>query len=78
MRRAVRGNGPVATPAPRPGPTQQGDPREPRSCCETIETLSNRVRMRWPAVLEGEHIVAVVVVASEELALAVLDHAPAA
>ena len=26
MRRAVRGNGPVATPAPRPGPTQRGDP----------------------------------------------------
>jgi hypothetical protein len=34
--------------------------------------------MRWPAVLEGEHIVAGIVVVTEELALAVLDHAPAA
>ena len=33
--------------------------------------------MRWPAVLEGEHVVARVVVAAEELTLAVLDLAPA-
>jgi hypothetical protein len=32
--------------------------------------------VRWPAVLEGEHIVARVVVAAEELTFAVLDLAP--
>jgi hypothetical protein len=34
--------------------------------------------VRWPAVLEGEHIVARVVVAPEELPFAVLDFAPTA
>jgi D-serine deaminase-like pyridoxal phosphate-dependent protein len=29
--------------------------------------------MRWAAVLEGEHLVAAVVVSTEEVALAVLD-----
>ena len=55
--------------------------RHPRKSCgrrEPIETLSDRVGVWRPAVLEGEHIVARVVVAAEEIALAVLNLAPPA
>jgi len=54
----------------------EGDAREPSGCSEAVESLSDRVRMRWAAVLEGEHVVATVVVSTEEVALAVLDPAP--
>jgi hypothetical protein len=46
------------------------------NCRETVETLPDRVRMRWPAV-EREHVVTGVVVTAKELAFAVLDLAPA-
>jgi hypothetical protein len=36
------------------------------------------VRVRWTAVLEGEHVVARVIVGAEELSLAVLSLAPSA
>jgi hypothetical protein len=45
----------------------EGDPRESCSCREAIETLSDRVGVRWAAVLKGEDVVAGVVVGAEEL-----------
>ena len=53
----------------------EGDPRESRSGAQTVETLPDAVGMRWSPVLEGEDIVAGVVVGAEEVALAVLDSA---
>ena len=49
------------------------DPRQSRSCREAVETLSDRVRVRRPAILEGEDVVSGVIVGAEELTLAVLD-----
>jgi hypothetical protein len=54
------------------------DARSPRGHGEAVESLPDRVRMWWAAVLEGEHVVAGVIVGAEELALAVLTLAPSA
>jgi len=72
VRRAVRGNGPVATPEPRPGPTQQVDLREP--CClgELVEAARDRIRMGRPAILPAEQ--AVIVVAGSELRTLPVQH----
>jgi hypothetical protein len=56
----------------------KGNARQCGGCGKTVETLSDRVGVRRPAVREGEHIVAGTVVAAEDLALAVLDLAPPA
>src|SRR5271156_4367986 len=52
--------------------------RESCSRRETIETLSDGVGVRRAAVLQGEDIVAGVIVGADELTLAVLCHAPVA
>ena len=56
----------------------EGDPREPRGRGEAVETLPDGVRVSWAPVLEGEHVVAGVIIGAEELALAVLTLAPSA
>src|ERR1700682_2543942 len=56
----------------------EGDPREPCGCGEAVESLSDGVRMRWPAVLEGKYVVAWVIVGAEEFSLAILPVAPSA
>ena len=43
---------------------------------EALEALPSRVGVRGPAIVEGKYIVAGLVVAAEELALAVLNLAP--
>jgi hypothetical protein len=46
VRRAARGNGPVATPTPRPGPTQQGDVRLRRLVGSVEDLPKRRIRQR--------------------------------
>jgi hypothetical protein len=43
----------------------EGDAREPRGGGEAVESLPDRVGMRWSAVLKGEHVVAWVIVVSD-------------
>jgi hypothetical protein len=56
----------------------EGDPGESDGRGEAIETLPNGVGVRWATVLEGEDVVARVIVAAKELTIAVLDAPPGA
>src|SRR4051812_22053608 len=56
----------------------EGDPREPRSGGESVESLPDRVGMRRAAVLESEHVVAWVIVGAVEVSFFVLHLAPSA
>jgi hypothetical protein len=56
----------------------EGDPGEAGGRGEAVETLPDGVGVRWTTVLKGEHITPGVIVATKDLALAVLDGPPGA
>lgn len=56
----------------------EGDPGESGRRGEAMETLPDGIGVRWATVLEGEDVVARVIVATKELTIAVLDAPPGA